>query len=198
MGHSHNRHRESASPARLQERRCAAPLAELSSLLITRHLNLHQPRRGGLCPDLHAGFRMVLKPASRTFLPTNREILAACRVEDRWLRWDHMAAPGLRGRMAFVVLSHVLTPDLVAGRQFVLNVNRESKYAVHDRLSTQRPGLGVDPVFAVQSNEAEGGEENDEDDEREASAFGAVIRIGMVISINPKTDFEPLIHANER
>ena len=77
-----------------------------------------------------------------------------------------VAVPGLRGRMAFVVLSHVLTPDLVAGRQLALKVNRESKYAVQDHLSTQRPGLGVDPVFAVQSNGADGEEECDENDAR--------------------------------
>ena len=33
---------------------------------------------------------------------------------------------------------------------------------------------------------------------RAPSAAGAVIRIGMGSSINPKTDFEPLIHAHER
>ena len=85
--------------------------------------------------------------------------------------------------MAFVVLDTSLAPDLVAGRQFLLNMNRESKYATSDRFSTQRPGPAVEPVFAVKSNEADGDLENDEDDEQEAPAAGAVIGDGIVTSI---------------
>lgn len=64
---------------------------------------------------------------------------------------SHGSAGASPSQLAFAVLGISLAPDLVAGRQFVLNVNRESKYAVPDRLSTQRPDLGVDLVFAVYS-----------------------------------------------